>query len=55
MIFIGTVNVANIVSPDIWRGNPIGEKIAPSSSSGDAGDNRTEGTKDPTIQEQNSN
>lgn len=54
MIFIGTVNVANIVAPDIWRGNPIGEKIAPNSSGG-GGDSRVEGTMDPTIQEQHSN
>jgi hypothetical protein len=52
MIFIGTVNVANIVAPDIWRGNPIGEKIAPNSSGSGS---RAESTKTPGIQDQYSN
>jgi len=50
MIFIGTVNVANIVAPDIWRGNPIAEKIVSNSSAS----TKAEGTKDPNIQEKNS-
>jgi hypothetical protein len=33
MIFIGTVNVGNIVAPDIWRQSPIAEKIVSNSSS----------------------
>jgi hypothetical protein len=33
MIFIGTVNVSNIVSPDIWRQSPIAEKIVSNSTS----------------------
>jgi hypothetical protein len=33
MIFIGTVNVGNIVSPDIWRQSPIAEKIVSNSTS----------------------
>src|SRR5215204_2533049 len=33
MIFIGTVNVGNIVAPDIWRQSPIADKIVSNSSS----------------------
>jgi hypothetical protein len=33
MIFIGTVNVGNIVSPDIWRQSPIAGKIVSNSTS----------------------
>jgi hypothetical protein len=33
MIFIGTVNVGNIVAPDIWRESPIAEKIVSNSTS----------------------
>ncbi|MDQ3976719.1 MAG: hypothetical protein M3264_09370 [Thermoproteota archaeon] len=33
MIFIGTVNVGNIVAPDAWRQSPIGEKIVSNSTS----------------------
>lgn len=33
MIFIGTVNVGNIVAPDIWRQSPIAEKIISNSTS----------------------
>jgi hypothetical protein len=37
MIFIGTVNVGNIVAPDIWRQSPIAEKIVSNSTnSGDS-------------------
>jgi hypothetical protein len=32
MIFIGTVNVGNIVAPDIWRESPIAEKIISNST-----------------------
>jgi hypothetical protein len=32
MIFIGTVNVGNIVAPDIWRESPIAEKIVSNST-----------------------
>jgi hypothetical protein len=52
MVFIGTVNVANIVAPDIWRGNPIAEKIVSNSSSGGGG-GRVEGTNGPTMQVEN--
>jgi hypothetical protein len=33
MIFIGTVNVGNIVAPDVWRQSPIAEKIVSNSTS----------------------
>ncbi len=32
MIFIGTVNVGNIVAPDIWRESPIAQKIVSNST-----------------------
>jgi hypothetical protein len=32
MSFIATVNVANIINPDIWKSNPIAEKIASQSN-----------------------
>ena len=32
MIFIGTVNVGNIVAPDFWRESPIAEKIVSNST-----------------------
>ena len=32
MIFIGTVNVGNIVAPDLWRESPIAEKIVSNST-----------------------
>lgn len=32
MIFIGTVNVGNIVAPDIWKESPIAEKIVSNST-----------------------
>ena len=32
MIFIGTVNVGNIVAPEIWRQNPIAERIVSNST-----------------------
>jgi hypothetical protein len=32
MIFIGTVNIGNIVAPDFWRESPIAEKIVSNSS-----------------------
>jgi hypothetical protein len=33
MIFIGTVNVGNIVAPDMWRESPVAEKIVSNSTS----------------------
>jgi hypothetical protein len=36
MIFIGTVNVGNIVAPEVWRQSPIGEKIVSNSTSSSA-------------------
>jgi hypothetical protein len=32
MIFIGTVNVGNIVVPEIWRLSPIAKKIVSNST-----------------------
>jgi hypothetical protein len=32
MIFIGTVNIGNIVAPDFWRESPIAEKIVSNST-----------------------
>ena len=34
MIFIGTVNVGNVIAPDLWRESPIAEKIVSNSTSG---------------------
>ncbi len=42
MIFIGTVNIGNIVAPDIWSQSPIAEKIV-SNSTGRSND--AEGSK----------
>jgi hypothetical protein len=57
MIFIGTVNVGNIVAPDIWRQSPIAEKIVSNSTSSGGSTSNAEGSKhSTTIQEQvNSN
>src|SRR5215213_5397284 len=48
MIFIGTVNVGNIVAPDIWRQSPIAEKIVSNSSSSSSG-STAEGAKQSTT------
>ena len=32
MVFIGIVNLANIIAPDIWKGNPIAGKIVSNST-----------------------
>lgn len=45
MIFIGTVNVGNIVAPDIWRQSPIAEKIVSNSTSSSTNSSSTEGQK----------
>jgi len=34
MIFIGTVNVGNIVAPEVLRDSPVAEKIVSNSTSG---------------------
>jgi hypothetical protein len=47
MIFIGTVNVGNIVAPDIWRQSPIAEKIVSNSSSSSS--STAEGAKQSTT------
>ncbi|MDQ4012407.1 MAG: hypothetical protein M3146_01620 [Thermoproteota archaeon] len=36
MIFLGTVNVGNIVAPELWRQSPIAEKIVSNSTSSSA-------------------
>jgi hypothetical protein len=52
MIFIGTVNVGNIVAPDIWRQSPITEKIVSNSTSSGGSTSSAEGSKhSTTIQE----
>ncbi len=50
MIFIGTVNIGNIVAPDIWSQSPIAEKIVSNStgSNNDAEGSKHSGT---TIEE----
>jgi hypothetical protein len=51
MIFIGTVNVGNIVAPEVWRQSPIAEKIV-SNSSSNSGPSTAEGAEYPsTVQE----
>jgi hypothetical protein len=37
MVFIGTVNVGNIVAPEMLRESPVSEKIVSNSTSGSAG------------------
>jgi hypothetical protein len=50
MIFIGTVNVGNIVAPEIWRQSPIAEKIVSNSTGSSSGS--AEGIEYPvTVQE----
>lgn len=52
MIFIGTVNVGNIVAPDIWRQSPIAEKIVSNSTSSGGSTSSAEGSKhSATVQE----
>ena len=48
MIFIGTVNVGNIVAPDIWRESPIAEKIV-SNSTGSSSGTSAEGAANSTT------
>ena len=48
MIFIGTVNVGNIVAPDLWKQSPIAEKIV-SNSTGSSTGTRAEGTNRSTT------
>ncbi|MDQ5875993.1 MAG: hypothetical protein M3288_04045 [Thermoproteota archaeon] len=51
MIFIGTVNVGNIVAPEVWRQSPIAEKIV-SNSTSNGGAITAEGAEYPsTVQE----
>src|SRR5918993_1661006 len=49
MIFIGTVNVGNIVAPEVWRQSPIAEKIVSNSSSSSTTTSSAEGANYPTV------
>jgi hypothetical protein len=50
MIFLGIVNVGNIVAPEVWRQSPIAEKIVSNSSSSSASNaNSAEGAEYPAI------
>ena len=49
MIFIGTVNVGNIVAPDIWRQSPIAEKIVSNSTSSGGSTSSAEGSMHSNI------
>jgi hypothetical protein len=48
MIFIGTVNVGNIVAPELWKESPIAEKIV-SNSTGSSTGTSAEGAKRSTT------
>ena len=48
MIFIGTVNIGNIVAPDLWKESPIAEKIVSNSTSSSTGTS-AEGAKRSTT------
>jgi hypothetical protein len=48
MIFIGTVNVGNIVAPELWKESPIAEKIVSNSTSSSTGTS-AEGAKRSTT------
>jgi hypothetical protein len=48
MIFLGIVNVGNIVAPEVWRQSPIAEKIVSNSSSASSA-NSAEGAEYPAI------
>ena len=52
MIFLGIVNVGNIVAPEVWRQSPIAEKIvsnSSSTSSSSSSANSAEGAEYPAI------
>jgi hypothetical protein len=49
MIFIGTVNVGNIVAPDIWRQSPIAEKIVSNSTNSGGSTSSAEGSMHSNI------
>jgi hypothetical protein len=51
MIFLGIVNVGNIVAPEVWRQSPIAEKIVSNSSSTSSASNTNsaEGAEYPVI------
>jgi hypothetical protein len=52
MIFLGIVNVGNIVAPEVWRQSPIAERIvsnSSSTSSSASSANSAEGAEYPAI------
>jgi hypothetical protein len=51
MIFIGTVNVGNIVAPDIWRESPIAEKIVSNSTTSSSTSAKSAGNSTATLPE----
>ena len=51
MIFIGTVNVGNIVAPDIWRESPIAEKIVSNSTTSSSTSAKGAGNSTATLPE----
>jgi hypothetical protein len=51
MIFIGAVNLANVVAPGILKDNPVAGKIVSNSSGGSS--TQAQGAKDFGIQEKN--
>ena len=49
MIFIGAVNVGNIVAPNIWRESPIAEKIVSNSTTSSSSGTSAEGAGNSTT------
>jgi hypothetical protein len=49
MIFIGAVNVGNIVAPNIWRESPIAEKIVSNSTTSSSSSTSAEGAGNSTT------
>jgi hypothetical protein len=52
MIFIGTVNVGNIVAPDIWRESPIAEKIVSNSTTSGSSSTSAKGAGNSTTMQE---
>jgi hypothetical protein len=53
MIFIGAVNLANVVAPGILKDNPVAGKIVSNSSGSSSSSTQAQGAKDFGIQEKN--
>jgi hypothetical protein len=47
MVFLGTVNVGNIVAPEVWRQSPIAERIVSNSTTSSS--NSAEGAEYPAT------